>query len=74
MTCSDRRTNTVDRIAIAAIFTVAMLILVMIEATDQSAAQPLPAAAMAAMVPCVGVHMSDRDRRMPTVPVTSERH
>jgi hypothetical protein len=65
--------STADRIALAASFSAAILILVMFELTDRSAMQPMPAAAAAAISPYAGLPVSNPDRRIPTVATTAER-
>jgi hypothetical protein len=57
--------NTVDRIALAAAFSVAILILAMAGLTWKSATQPMPAAASIAMPSYFGLPVSDQDRRRP---------
>ena len=57
--------NTVDRIALAAAFSVAILILAMAGLTWKSAKQPMPAAASIAMPSYFGLPVSDPDRRRP---------
>ena len=56
--------TTVDRIALAAMFSVTMLVLAMFKLTVESAVPPIPAAASAAMSSYVGLPASKPDRRM----------
>ena len=56
--------NTVDRIALAAAFSVAILILALAGLTWKSAKQPMPAASIA-MPSYFGLPVSDPDRRRP---------
>jgi hypothetical protein len=62
---SDKGINIVDRIALAAAFSVAMLILVMFALTYKSTMQPMPAAVSIVMSPYAGLHGSAPDRRRP---------
>jgi len=62
---SDKGISIVDRIALAAAFSVAMLILVMVALTYKSAMQPIPAAVSIAMSPYAGLPVSAPDRRRP---------
>ena len=62
---SDEGINIVDRIALAAAFSVAILILVMLALTYKSAMQPMPAAVSIAMSPCAGLPGSALERRRP---------
>ena len=59
--------NTVDRIAMAAAFLVAILILAMAGLTCISARQPMPAAALVAMSPYVDPPVFELDRRRPNI-------
>ena len=61
------RLQTVDRIALGAMFAVAILILVMSALTYKSAMQPVPSAAASAMSFHVGRHVSVSDRRPPKI-------
>jgi hypothetical protein len=61
----DKGINIVDRIALAAAFSVAILILVMVALTYKSAMQPMPAAVSIAMSPYAGLPLSAPDRRRP---------
>ena len=62
---SDEGISTVDRVAPAAAFSVAILILAMAGLTWKSAKQPMPAAASIAMPSYFGLPVSDPDRRRP---------
>ena len=62
----------VDRIAVAASFAVAILVLVMSEFVAYSATQAMPVSAAAAMTTCVDMNMSELDRRRLTAPATGE--
>ena len=62
---SVQRINTVDRIALAAAFSVAILILATAGLTWKSAKQPMPAAASIAMPSYFGLPVSELDRRRP---------
>jgi hypothetical protein len=62
---SDKGINIVDRIALAAAVSVAMLIIVMFALTYKSAMQPMPAAVSIVMSPYAGLHVSLPDRRRP---------
>jgi hypothetical protein len=59
---SDRGISIVDRIALVASFSIAILILVMIESTGGLAMQLTPAAATASITPCVDLFVSESDR------------
>lgn len=65
--------GTADRLALAAIFSAAILILVMFELTDKSALQAMHAAATVALRPYASLPVSRPDRRKPTVATTAER-
>ena len=60
---SDEGINTVDRVALAAAFSVAILILATAALTWKSAKQPIPAAASIAMSSYFGLPVSEPDRR-----------
>jgi DMSO/TMAO reductase YedYZ heme-binding membrane subunit len=62
---SDKGINIVDRIALAAAFSVAMFILVMFALTYKSTMQPMPAAVSIVMSPYAGLHGSAPDRHRP---------
>jgi hypothetical protein len=62
---SDKGINIVDRIALAAAVSVAMLILVLFALTYKSTMQPMPAAVSIAMSPYAGLHGFAPDRRRP---------
>ena len=62
---SDKGINIVDRIALAAAVSVAMLILVLFALTYKSAMQPMPAAVSIAMSPYAGLPGSALERRRP---------
>jgi len=62
---SDEGISIVDRVALAAAFSVAILILATAGLTWKSAKQPMPAAASIAMPSYFGLPMSDPDRRRP---------
>ena len=59
MNVSNRNGRNVDRIAVAAVFTVAILILATLTLTAKSAVQPMPAAATIALSTSVGLPMCD---------------
>ena len=59
--------GTVDRIAMAAAFSVAILILAIAGLTCKSATQPMPAATFVAMSPYIDLHVSELDRRRPDI-------
>lgn len=61
---SRREITTVDRIALAAVFSVTLLVLGMFRLSVESAMQPLPAVASAAMSSYVGLPVSKADRGM----------
>ena len=65
--------TTADRVALAAIFSAAILILVMFELTDKSGMQVMHAAATVALRPYVSLPVSRPDRRTPKVATTAER-
>jgi hypothetical protein len=68
--------NTADRIALAAIFSASILILVMFELTDKSAMQVMHAAATVAMRSYASLPVSKPERRKHskhTVATTAER-
>ena len=62
---SDKGINIVDRIALAAAVSVAMLILVLFALTYKSTMQPMPAAVSIAMSPYAGLPGSALERRRP---------
>ena len=62
---SDKGINIVDRIALAAAVSVAILILVMFALTYKSTMQPMPAAVSIVMSPYAGLHVSAPDHRGP---------
>jgi hypothetical protein len=62
---SDKGINIVDRIALAAAVSVAMLILVLFALTYKSTMQPMPAAVSIVMSPYAGLHGSAPDRHRP---------
>ena len=62
---SDKGINIVDRIALAAAVSVAILILVMFALTYKSTMQPMPAAVSIVMSPYAGLHVSAPDHRRP---------
>lgn len=64
---SRERLQAVDRIALGAMFAVAILILVMSALTYKSAMQPVPPAASSAMSFHVGRHVPVSDRRPPKI-------
>jgi len=70
---SNSEMTTADRIALAAIFSASILILVMFELTDKSGMQVMHAAATVAQRPYVSLPVSRPDRRTPTVATTAER-
>ena len=65
--------TTADRIALAAIFSASILILVMFELTDKAGMQVMHAAATVALRPYASLPVSRPDRRTPTVATTAER-
>ena len=64
MHASDREISTVDRFALAAMFSVTMLVLAMFKLTVDSPTQPNTAAASAAISSYVALPVSKPDRRM----------
>jgi len=64
MHASDRKLSTVDRFALAAMFSVTMLVLAMFKLTVDSPTQPIPAAASAAISSYAALPVSKPDRRM----------
>lgn len=71
---SNARLSTVDRIALAAIFVVAILIVVMFGLTTRAAMQQIALAAPVAMSSYIGLPVSELDGRMPTVPTTAGKN
>jgi hypothetical protein len=65
--------TTADRIALAAIFSASILILVTFELTDKSGMQVMHAAATVAMRSYANLPVSRPDRRTPKVATTAER-
>src|SRR5512134_2741748 len=61
---SRREITAVDRIALAAMFSVTLLVLAMFRLSVESEMQPVPAAASAAMSSYVGLPFSEPDHRM----------
>ena len=66
--------TTADRIALAAIFSAAILVLVTFELTDKSAMPPVIAAATVPMSSYLGPAMSNPDSRMPIVTTDTRRN
>jgi hypothetical protein len=60
----DRGISTVDRIALAAAFSVAILIVGMVGLMCESTKQPMPAAAVVAMSSYIGMPASALERRV----------
>ena len=69
----NRGIGTVDRIALVAMFSVAILVLVMLELTGESAVQLMSAATTISNSSHVGLPVSKRARRMPTLTSTAAK-